>query len=467
MYLRSIPLVLVVELFKAFDSGIIDIKKRDGALLKRTVTRVIGRADEITEVLAYYKLANDRNGVKVLGKLPNALKKGIADAFNKFDEYQLAKYNRKTEVTLKDALFLTHPKAKNKTQQEVFNKLVNDTLEVPETWETGLSAAGQGGKTEEEKIEAKKKVFTDLIETRKIGYMALLRNLRNILQLGLDEKTMKIVISRLSDPQEVARSKQLPFRFFSAYQSLIKVSNRRGSFGCGGRDVSADIDPTLDPFVTKDVLLALEDAIVESIKNMKGFGEETRVVIASDVSGSMMKPISPRSTVEQYDIGLLLGQLLSIKCDNSITGFFGDDWKVTDFLCEDKNRVIRNTIAMKAREGEVGYSTNGYKVVEYLNKNNIKTDKVMIFTDCKLWNSNSSYYSNDENLKDEWNVYRKKNPNAKLYIFDLSGYGRMPLDVVADNSVHLIAGFSDKIFDVMDSIEKGEKNLAVIENTVV
>lgn len=467
MYLRSIPLVLMVELFKAFDSGIIRDKKRDGALLRRTIARVIGRADEITEVLAYYKLANDRDGVKVLNKLPNALKKGIADAFNKFDEYQFAKYNRKTDVTLKDALFLTHPKAKNKAQQGIFDKLVNNTLEVPETWETGLSAAGQGDKTEEEKIEAKRKVFTDLIVTNKIGYMALLRNLRNILQLGLDEEVMAIVTSRIADPKEVARSKQLPFRFFSAYQSLIRVGGGRGSFGYSSRTVSADIDPTLDPFTTKDVLVALEDAIVESVKNIKGFGEGTRVVIASDVSGSMMKPISPKSTVEQYDIGLLLGQLLSTRCYNAITGFFGDEWKVTDFLCEDKNRVIRNTIQMKAREGEVGYSTNGYKVVEYLNKNNIKTDKVMIFTDCQLWNSNSSYYSNDENLKDEWNTYRKKNPNAKLYIFDLAGYGRMPLDVVADNSVNLIAGFSDKIFDVMDSIEKGEKNLSVIENIVV
>jgi len=100
MYLRSIPLVLLVEFLKVWSNT---------ELVKAAILKIIQRADEITEILAYYQLANGRVGTKKLNKLSNSLKKGIAAAFNNFDEYQFAKYNRQTEIKLRDALFLTHP----------------------------------------------------------------------------------------------------------------------------------------------------------------------------------------------------------------------------------------------------------------------------------------------------------------------------------------------------------------------
>lgn len=103
MYMRSVPMVLAVELAKA-NSG--------NAVVSKTVNGVVKRADEITELLAYYQLANNRNGVKKLNKLSKQIQKGLSEAFNRFDEYQFAKYNRATEVKLRDALFIVHPKAK-------------------------------------------------------------------------------------------------------------------------------------------------------------------------------------------------------------------------------------------------------------------------------------------------------------------------------------------------------------------
>ena len=118
MHLRSIPLVLLVELSKVHNGD---------SLVKNAVARVVQRADEITELLAYYQMANQRTEVKQLNKLSKQLQKGLGLAFNKFDEYQFAKYNRKTAVRLKDALFLVHPKAKDEGQQVLFNKIANDT----------------------------------------------------------------------------------------------------------------------------------------------------------------------------------------------------------------------------------------------------------------------------------------------------------------------------------------------------
>jgi hypothetical protein len=146
MNLRSIPLILTVELAK---------RHTGDSLLSRLTARVIQRADEIMELLAYYQLANEREGEKKLNRLSKQLQAGLQNAFNKFDEYQFAKYNRKGEIKLKDALFLVHPKAKDEAQQLLFNKIAGNSLQTPYTWETELSILGKEQfESEELKLEA-------------------------------------------------------------------------------------------------------------------------------------------------------------------------------------------------------------------------------------------------------------------------------------------------------------------------
>jgi 60 kDa SS-A/Ro ribonucleoprotein len=102
------------------------------------------------------------------------------------------------------------------------------------------------------------------------------------------------------------------------------------------------------------------------------------------------------------------------------------------------------------REGEVGYATNGHKVIDDLISRNVIIDKVMLFTDCQLWNNGSG----NAGLQQSWNTYKKMAPNAKLYVFDLAGYGKAPVNM-QQKDVFLIAGWSDKIFDVLESIDNG------------
>jgi len=429
MYLRTIPIVLAVELAKIH---------RGDDLVSKTINGVILRADEITELLAYYQKANHRTGEKKLNKLSKQVQKGIAMALNKFDEYQFGKYNRKAEVTLKDAIFLTHPKAKNELQQSIFNKIINDTLKTPYTWETELSALGQLNFDNE---YLKKQAFTakweELIDSGKLGYMALMRNLRNILDAEVSHAHIAKIAFALSDEDNVKRAKQLPFRFFSAYRELMDHPSSYAGF----------------------ILESLEMAIKASVLNIKGFELDTKVVIACDVSGSMMTPISKKSKIQAYDVGLVLGMLLKNKSKNVITGLFGNIWK--EFALP-KGNVLANVMKLKSLEGKVGYSTNGYKVIEHYNRNHIVIDKVMIFTDCQLWNSNS--YHRDAHLDSEWKKYKRLAPNAKLYIFDLLGHGSAPLQVER-NDVYLIAGWSDKVFEVLDALENGGSALKEIKKT--
>jgi hypothetical protein len=113
------------------------------------------------------------------------------------------------------------------------------------------------------------------------------------------------------------------------------------------------------------------------------------------------------------------------------------------------------------REGEVGYSTNGYLVLKDLVDRKYVADKIMLFTDVQLWDSRTNNASATNTMAYQWAAYKKIAPKAKLYLFDLAGYGNTPLQV-EQNGVHLIAGFSDKVFDVMDAMENGANALKVI-----
>ena len=535
MHLRSVPLLLLVELAQCHHGD---------SLVSRAVCRTIQRADEITELLMCYQW---RTGKTDLSGLSCQLRKGLAEAFNKFDEYQFAKYDRKDrKVTLRDALILVHPKPKDDQQANIFRKIKSDTLETPVTWETELSAVGQHHfESQEEKDNAKREVWKKLVRSRRLGYMATLRNLRNMMKLGMDKETMQMVCDFIANPEAVRKSKQLPFRFLSAFLELQKknedLSNqisyvgqkvekmRQGYFRTMVRVVkrfylgsancifnltkipkSFEFRPGMNhcSFWTKKVkhfdhlsekqlkllkseerrllelkqreeenkrlemalkngavvplLKSLEAAASHTAENIPGFDENTRVLLASDTSGSMCRPVSRNSSVMCYHIGLLFSMLMKQRCKNVVTGMFGDVWKTFDMPSDS---ILQNTVDMLSHEGEVGYSTNGHKVIEWLIKEHREMDKVMLFTDCQLWSSEG--WSNDALLAEYWDRYKREvAPDARLYIFDLAGYGQSPISMKRDN-VFFIAGWSDKVFDILAAVERGKSAIDEIRRIVV
>ncbi len=338
-------------------------------------------------------------------------------------------------MKLRDALFLVHPKAKDEQQQTLFDKIVNRQLEVPYTWETELSALGQQKfESETQKQGAFRDKWEELINSGKLGYMALMRNLRNMLQADVSLFEMQKIASRLSDAEQVAKSKQLPFRYLSAYREIEKVNSSQ----------------------TATLMNALEAAVKCSASNIEGFDENTRVLLASDVSGSMWSPISQKSTIRNYDIGILLSMLLGSRCKQVVAGIFGNDWKVVNMP---NDNILMATRQLERLGNTVGFSTNGYKVINWLMEQNMVMDKVMMFTDMQMWDNTGRH----QEIEDSWRMYKKMAPNAKLYLFDLAGYGQLPMRL-AEPDVYLIAGWSDRVFDILYAIDKGEDALSVINN---
>jgi len=447
MYIRSMPLILTIELAK---------NHRGDSLISDLIFRIVKRADEITDLLAYYQTSNSRDGkTKKLNKLSNQVKKGIRRVFEsgRFDEYQYAKYNRKTEVKFRDALFLVHPKPQDKAQEVLFNKIADDTLDTPYTWETQLSGAGQTG-------DSKKETWESLIDSGKFGYMAMLRNLRNVLNEGVSERHIKIICDTLSDRDMVSKSKQLPFRFLSAFRSLIETR-------MWGWDSEK---PKVDSSYLGQVIRSLETALAYSIDNLPMFqGDSENILIAADVSGSMQKPISPKSTILQYDISLLMAMIAKAAYPDSCSGIFGDSFKVLDVaksgIDPSKSKILYNVNEMYKREGEVGYSTNGWKVIDHALRNEKQYDRIMIFTDCEMYGVTDQwdYQEHQADIDQLWGIYKNRYPKTKLYLFNLNGYGSVPIRM-KDNDVFLISGWSDKIFDIMSRIENGQNAVDEIES---
>ena len=430
MYLRTLPIILLVELAKIHNGD---------SLIRRLTNKIVLRVDELTEVLAYYAIANERKGIKKLGKLSNQLKAGLRDRMSAFDEYQFAKYNRDGLVKLKDVLFLTHPK--NKEKQELFNKIKDDSLEVPYTWETVLAKVGQVEyKDEEEKQKAFTKAWEELIDSKKLGYMALMRNLRNILEAKVSVEHIEKVSKYLSNKDAVIKSKQFPFRFLSAYYQIQNVS-------------SAD---------TSILLEALEKAVIISAENIKGFDSNTKVFISSDFSGSMESNLSKHSKIEYKDIGIVLSMLLQNKCSRVITSIFGSNFKVKNFP---KNNILLNSTQLSKMRNEVGHSTNAYLALDHLIETKEIVDKVMLFSDMQLWRDSNRWNYSNNSFKESWLNYKKIAPNAKLYLFDLSGYGNSPLSIEGD--VRMIGGWSDKVFDMLEAYENGSSALKEIKKIEV
>lgn len=253
--LRHAPLLLARELARH------PLSK--GALIGDTIAAVIQRADELAEFLAIYWQDNGRRA------LSKQVKRGLAKAFQKFDAYQLAKYNRAKAVKLRDVLFLCHAKPSNEAQAEIWGKLVQGTLEAPDTWEVGLSGGGD-----------KRETFERLIDERKLGYMALLRNLRGMLEVGVDRAKIEGALR-----EGASRSKALPFRFVAAARAA----------------------PTLEP--------VLDECMTVAMQELPRFDGRTNVLV--DVSGSMGARLSQRSDLSRMDAACALGALVRGVCDDA------------------------------------------------------------------------------------------------------------------------------------------------------
>ncbi|HEY8998402.1 MAG TPA: TROVE domain-containing protein [Edaphobacter sp.] len=246
MKLRHAPLLLVREMARYASHR---------ALVADTLARVIQRADELSEFVAIYWAD---------GRVPLSaqVKKGLAAAFTRFDEYALAKYDRAGSVRLRDVLFLSHARPRDNAQAELWKRLVAGELRTPDTWEVALSSGGD-----------KRAHWERLLVEGRLGALALLRNLRNMKDAGVSEDYIAAALDTMRT------DRVLPFRFLAAARHA----------------------PQWEPMLERAMFRSLADA-----DKLAG-----HTVLLVDVSGSMVAPLSRSSTMLRTDAAYGLAVLLS------------------------------------------------------------------------------------------------------------------------------------------------------------
>ncbi len=445
MNLRSISMVLLIELARVH---------RGDDLVARTVMRVVKRADELTEVLAYFQAAEGRTGTKRLNKMPKQLQKGLAAAMNKFDEYQFAKYDGKTEVRLRDVLFLTHPKAKDENQQAVFDKLAKGDLATPYTWETEISALGQRTfPNEAEKQKAMASAWEELVTSGKMGYMATLRNLRNIIMKGSD-KALESALKQLTQPEMVRKSKQMPFRFLSAYNEITKIEQDDAIFEGQEKKVKK----------TMEALANATEIAAANIPAVPG-----RTLILTDNSGSMRgdmggsSAVSAMSKRNSADIANLFSVMYWTQAEDTMVGLFGD--RVLMPKLDRKKNIFENFEQVHKVGGQCGGATERgiFNMMEKLIREKIIVDQIIIFSDCQI-GTGCLWYDHNGNKGADFDklfkAYRRINPDVLTYSIDLRGYG----NTLFSEGVVTLAGWSEKLFDLIAAFGNGVSAVEYIQN---
>jgi len=308
--LRHVPLLICAAM----------AKHHKGKIVGETIEQVISRADELAEYVSIVCKINGNNAAKKV--LSAQSKKGLAKAFQKFNEYALAKYNRDGAIKLRDVLFMCHAKPKNDEQKSLWERLINNTLKTPDTWEVALSTG-----------KDKKETFERLIREETLGYLALLRNLRGMLEASVDLDLIKQAILARKGADKV-----LPFRFVAA----------------------ARYAPMLEPVLDQALIAGLDDQ-----DNLQG-----STIVLVDVSGSMDAPLSGKSDLQRIDAACTLASI--IKSNNLRVFSFSDNL----VECPPRKGMAGvQTIKQSQRHS----STELGQAIQVINT--IKHDRLIVITD--------------------------------------------------------------------------------------
>lgn len=422
--LRSVAVVAAAEAAKArLDAG---LSGGNRALVRAA----LARADEPGELLAYWTSRYGR-------RLPQPVKRGVADAaVALYDERSFAKYDGEGRAfRFADVLELTHPRPRDARQGALFRHALDRrhdrTDPVPETLPVLVARANLLAlPVDERRALLARPGAADVLATAgmtweavsgwlqgpldatawealvpSMGYMALLRNLRNLDQAGVSDEVAAKVAERLADPANVARSRQLPLRFLSAYREAPSL---RWAW-------------------------ALERALQASLANVPALPGRTLVLV--DRSGSMNSPLARRSSVNRADAAAVFGVALALRAEASdLVAFQTDSTKV---------RLRRGDSVLAVAKGmEVGGGTNTAAAVR---RHFARHDRVVIVTDEQAWSG-----------WDGENPTKAVPPSVPVYTFDVTGY-RFGHGPSGAGNRYTFGGLTDHGFAAIPLLESGRE----------
>ena len=386
------------------------------------------RPDDMSEMVACFTALNCKS-------ITNAMKKGFATALEKLDTYSLLKY----KSSILDLFNLVHPKQENSKATVEFEGKVFPTFEAivkgynvsADTWEVAQSDAGQvvaqavrEGKLSEEQAkevltEAKSENWKGLLTENKLGILAAIRNIRNILLNKPDSDTINKLCSLLSDETAIRNGKVMPYQLDMANEVLYTEFNDNNS-----RQVS------------KALLEGYEKAIPNLAEILTGNN-----LVMIDMSGSMNVVVSDPKRKTRYtstcmEKACLIGMTIA-KAVNADVIRFGSNAEYVNYSPNSDVFSLSKSIAKGMGGTSLSQAWNAAKT------SGRKYDRVFILSDNEC-NVDSTY--------SDYREYVEKVGNPYVYSIDLASYGTM---AIAGPKVKYYFGYG---YGMFDDITKSEFN---------
>ena len=391
---------------------------------------IVFRVDDMLEIVAYYFLRN-------AGKpLPNSIKRGFKRVLETADTYELAKYQGKGKsISMVDIVNLVHPHPSEK-MQDTFKKLMKGELKQFNTSEDKNTKSGQnvaakvksGAITKEqgevELKEAKGENWKQLITDGTLGYLALLRNLRNIVNDTTDE-VYQTALAMLVDEKRVRKSLVFPHQIDLAFEVLMLEENV--------------------PMARRTSLLtAVNKAYELSIPNLTELFTHGRTAVVVDTSSSMRSnalSLNGKRTPNSHavDKASLIGATL-VKGIGADLYSFDSDCRKMQYNPLDSINTIKKMV--------VDTTNGGNTVFESIFRNlNGKYDRIFVISDMQGGDSllrGSTYQS-----------YVRTHGQPFIYSIDLCGYGNTMFK--QNEKLINLFGYGSDIYESIKSSEINPK----------
>jgi len=427
--LRSVSHLLAGELVK---------NSKGQPWLKTFLKRVVYRVDDMLEITAYYlttyskKVKSQKANKFIYRPFPNSIKKAFKEICDsgKFDEYQWGKYRKEaSEFSLIDLVNLIRPSRTvwEKDDEGILrkvaspaSKLARGTLKATGTTESTNSASAKGS-------DERGTDYVKMLSTNKMGYMACLKNLKNIWETGNTE-AIQLATTLIEDPVKVSKAKILPFRFNSAMEVL------KGANGPGAGQLRSAVETALD----------------NSINNLPDFPGSTLILM--DTSGSMSSTWhsvhrgSPDAK-PPYIIASIFAAALYKRLPNADLMLFDTRARFYNPSKSGSILSIADHIKSECRGGGTYYGS----AFDLLVEKNTSYDRIIVLTDEQSW------YGQDEAALKK---YRQAlGARSTLFHFDVVSYGTVQLK---ENDVFMMGGVSEKTIKILGMLET-DKNALITE----
>lgn len=444
MNMRSASVVMAIESALARLGRIPGVRVERAATVpvRRLVASALDRADEPAEAIAYWRGRTGKRSV------PGGVQRGIADATARlFTERAALKYDGAArEWRMADVIAVVKPRPNNAAQADLFDFLadkrwsrptvrVTERLKVVGTWKATKTTRDDKARRAEllgdpSRIKAAGVTWEELSSLGpmdkaaweavipNMGYMALLRNLRNFDEAKVSDTIAGVVAAKLADPGEVARSRQFPYRFLTAYREA----------------------PSLRWAYPLEQALA---AATAAIPHLPG-----RTLILVDTSASMCNPVSARSKIRHVDVGALIGTALAYRgAEVDFIGFATGWFK---FLITPGSSMLKDIELFCAQIGRVGHGT---ETAAALKGTFAGHDRVIIVTDGQAFPTYSGWDFQAGRMRTT-SVSTSVPPEVPVFGINTTGYAPSSLDTSAENRFE-VGGFSDKVFQLFGLLAQG------------